>query len=208
MTHDSIGLGEDGPTHQPIEHLQACARSQLDGLPSRRCGRDRRMLGAGAGRQRRAGAARAEPPELPQLRTKRSREFLRARRLPLRAAAAARKVVLIATGSEVEVALAVAERLKSRGSAPTSCRCRAAGLSSPGRGPIAATSCPAATCCVSIEAGATFGWERYTGRHGLEIGLDRFGASAPAGDCSSISASPPTRSCRTWWRRWNLRGDQ
>ena len=56
MTHDSIGLGEDGPTHQPIEHLQSLrAMPRLDGLPPGRRGRDRRMLGAGAG-QRRADA--------------------------------------------------------------------------------------------------------------------------------------------------------
>ena len=49
MTHDSIGLGEDGPTHQPVEHLAALARHpEPESLPAVRCGRDHRMLAAGA----------------------------------------------------------------------------------------------------------------------------------------------------------------
>ena len=48
--------------------------------------------------------------------------------------------------------------------------------------PIAPICCPPTRLLVSIEAGATLGWERYIGRDGLAIGLDRFGASAPADD--------------------------
>ena len=82
MTHDSIGLGEDGPTHQPIEHLQALrAMPGLHVYPPGRRGRDGRMLGAGAG-QRRAERARADAPE-PAAGPHRGsgREPVRARRL-------------------------------------------------------------------------------------------------------------------------------
>src|SRR5581483_9100859 len=62
MTHDSIGLGEDGPTHQPIEHLAALrAIPRLRVFPGRR-GRDRRVLGAGAALARGAVGARPDPP--------------------------------------------------------------------------------------------------------------------------------------------------
>ena len=65
MTHDSIGLGEDGPTHQPVEHLAALrAIPEPESVPAVRRGRDRRMLAACAGiegRPERAGADAAEP---------------------------------------------------------------------------------------------------------------------------------------------------
>ena len=84
MTHDSIGLGEDGPTHQPIEHLQSLrAMPGLARLSPRRCGRDGRMLGCRRWPSRRAVAACADPPE-PRADADRGRdrEPLRARRLP------------------------------------------------------------------------------------------------------------------------------
>ena len=83
MTHDSIGLGEDGPTHQPIEHLQSLrAMPRPRRLSPGRRGRDGRMLGAGAG-QRRAEPARADRGRIcAPVRTKAAeRESVRARRL-------------------------------------------------------------------------------------------------------------------------------
>ena len=64
MTHDSIGLGEDGPTHQPVEHLSTLARhSQHAGVPPLRCGRGCRVLGTGAQPHQRPDRAGADPPE-------------------------------------------------------------------------------------------------------------------------------------------------
>ncbi len=64
MTHDSIGLGEDGPTHQPVEHLASLARdAEHARVPPRRRGRDRRMLAAGAGKPDRPHGAGAVAPE-------------------------------------------------------------------------------------------------------------------------------------------------
>jgi len=96
----------------------------------------------------------------------------------LRAANAGRKVVLIATGSEVEIAIAVAERLEADGigadvvSMPSWERFDAQPTS------YKAELLPTNTLRVSIEAGTTMGWERYVG-DGLRIGIDSFGASAP-----------------------------
>ncbi|HEU4704644.1 MAG TPA: transketolase, partial [Sphingomicrobium sp.] len=116
MTHDSIGLGEDGPTHQPIEQLQGLrAMPQLevyrpaDAIETAECW---------------AAALANEGPSvlaltrqnLSPVRTKAARENLSARgAYRLKAAGGPRKVILIATGSEVEIALGVAERLEGQG---------------------------------------------------------------------------------------------
>ncbi|MBA3512140.1 transketolase [Sphingomonas sp.] len=187
MTHDSIGLGEDGPTHQPIEHLQSLrAMPQLelfrpaDAVETAECW---------------AAALASEGPSvlaltrqnLSPVRTKAAKENLSARgAYRLRKAAAARKAILIATGSEVEIALDVAERLESQGigadvvSMP--CTERFDAQDPDYREDILPDVSNREILRVSIEAGATFGWERYTGLHGLRIGIDRFGASAPAAD--------------------------
>ena len=119
---------------------------------------------------------------LPQVRTVASENLCAKGAYRLRAAAAARQVVLLATGSEVEVALATAEALEGQGigadvvSMPCWSRFDAQEAA------YRADLLPADALHVSIEAGATLGWERYIGRDGLAIGLDRFGASAPAPD--------------------------
>ena len=97
----------------------------------------------------------------------------------LRAAAAARQVVLLATGSEVEIAVAVADALEAEGigcdvvSMP--CWERFDAQDAPYRADILGTG----VLRVSIEAGVTLGWERYTGSDGLNVGVDSFGASGP-----------------------------
>ena len=106
----------------------------------------------------------------------------------LRAARAAAKSILIATGSEVEIAFASAGALEAQGIGTdvVSMPCRE--RSTPRtrcRDDILPTS-QRKILRVSIEAGATFGWERYTGLHGLRIGIDRFGASAPAPDAVRV----------------------
>ena len=120
---------------------------------------------------------------LPQLRLARSAENLCARgAYTLRAAAAERKVVLIATGSEVHVALEVADALEAEGIGADVVSMPCWSLFDAEDPVYRADILPGGCLLVSIEAGSTFGWERYTGRYGLNIGLDRFGASAPAGD--------------------------
>ena len=187
MTHDSIGLGEDGPTHQPIEHLQSLRL--IPNLTSIARPTRSRPPNAGRRRWRARGRAclRCRARTLPPVRTEAMRENLSARgAYRLKEANAARKVILIATGSEVEIAVEVAERLEHDGigadvvSMPSTDRFDAQDEAY--REDILPDVSNRQILRVSIEAGTTFGWERYTGLHGLRIGLDRFGASAPAPD--------------------------
>jgi transketolase len=180
MTHDSIGLGEDGPTHQPIEHVMS-----LRMIPNLEVFRPCDMIETAecwnlALQNRETPSVLALTRQnLPQLRD--SGEMLSARgAYRLRAATAARKVVIIATGSEVEIAVNVRDMLEAGGvgvdvvSMPSWSRFMAqdAGY----RDDVL----PHEVLRVSIEAGTTFGWEAITGIFGLRFGIDSFGASAPA----------------------------
>ncbi|KRB82599.1 transketolase [Sphingomonas sp. Root710] len=180
MTHDSIGLGEDGPTHQPVEHLMSLrvmpnldVYRPCDVIETAECWA--------------LSLEKADGPSLlalsreglPQLRTNISENFSAKGAYRLKAAEAPRKAVLIASGSEVEIALATAKKLEEAGhgadvvSMPSWERFDAQPESY--RDEIL----PDGVLLVSIEAGTTIGWERYVGRKGLRFGLDGFGASAP-----------------------------
>ncbi|HKX91950.1 MAG TPA: transketolase [Sphingomicrobium sp.] len=187
MTHDSIGLGEDGPTHQPIEHLQSLrAMPQIavyrpaDAVETAECW---------------ALALQSDEPSvlaltrqnLEPVRKAASAENLCARgAYRLKAAENPRKVIFVATGSEVSIALGAASLLEQSGvgadvvSMPCSERFDAQPREY--REDILPDVSNREILRVSVEAGTTFGWERYTGLHGLRIGIDRFGVSAPASD--------------------------
>jgi transketolase len=187
MTHDSIGLGEDGPTHQPIEHLQSLrAMPQLevyrpaDAVETAECW----VLALASDGPSILALTRQN---LNPVRTKAARENLSARgAYRLKAAENARQAILIATGSEVEIALGAAEKLEAEGigtdvvSMP--CAERYDAQPAEYRDEILPHGTGEFLLRVSIEAGTTFGWERYTGIHGLRFGIDRFGVSAPATD--------------------------
>jgi transketolase len=119
---------------------------------------------------------------LPQVRVDRTENLSARGAYRLRAADAGRKVVLIATGSEVETALQVADALEGRGIGADVVSMPCWSLFDAQDAAYRADLLPSETLRVSIEAGTTLGWERYTGSNGLTIGLDRFGASAPADD--------------------------
>ncbi|MDQ3471032.1 MAG: transketolase, partial [Pseudomonadota bacterium] len=187
MTHDSIGLGEDGPTHQPIEHLQSLR--MIPGLETYR------PADAVETAECWALALASDGPtvlaltrqNVTPLRTEAAAANLCARgAYRLRPAEAARKVILIATGSEVEIAFAVREQLEARGigadvvSMPSTDRFDKQDPAY--REDILPDVSNWEILRVSIEAGTTVGWERYTGLHGLRIGIDRFGVSSPAED--------------------------
>jgi len=181
MTHDSIGLGEDGPTHQPIEHLMALrvipnldVYRPCDVIETAECWQLALEDGDGP------SLLALTRQNLPQLRDN-VRENLSARgAYRLRAAQADRKVVLIATGSEVEIAMGVADKLEAAGvgadvvSMPSWSRFDAQPAS------YRDELLPHHVLRVSIEAGTTIGWERYVGIAGLRFGIDSFGASGPA----------------------------
>jgi transketolase len=187
MTHDSIGLGEDGPTHQPIEHLQS-----LRAMPGLEVFRPADAVETA---ECWALALQSDGPSILALtrqnlrpvRTEAWSENLSARgAYRLKAAENQRKVILIATGSEVEIALDSAAELEARGIGAdvVSMPCTERFDAQPWdfREEILPDVSNREILRVSIEAGTTFGWERYTGLHGLRIGIDRFGVSAPAPD--------------------------
>ena len=187
MTHDSIGLGEDGPTHQPIEHLQS-----LRAMPGLHVYRPADAIETA---ECWAAALANDGPSLLALsrqnlrpvRTEAASQNLSAKgAYRLLSAKGVRKVILIATGSEVEIALDVAAALEKEGVGAdvVSMPCTEAFDGQPQgyREDILPDVSNREILRVSIEAGTTFGWERYTGLHGLRCGIDRFGASAPAFD--------------------------
>ena len=114
-------------------------------------------------------------------------------------------MIILATGSEVEIALAAAEQLEARGIGAdvVSMPCTERFDAQPWdyREDILPDVSNREILRVSIEAGTTFGWERYTGLHGLRIGIDRFGVSAPARTPTNFSDSPQMQSWDGCWSR-------
>ncbi|MEP7222638.1 MAG: transketolase [Novosphingobium sp.] len=182
LTHDSIGLGEDGPTHQPIEHIMSMRL-----IPNLEVFRPADIIET-AECWKLALANKSTPSvlaltrqNLPQLRT--SGDMLSAKgAYRLRAASAERKVVIVATGSEVEIACAARDALEAQGvgtdviSMPSWSRFSAQDAA------YRADLLPSGVLTVSIEAGTTHGWEAITGLDGLRFGINTFGASAKAED--------------------------
>jgi transketolase len=188
-THDSIGLGEDGPTHQPVEHAAslrliprldvwrpcdavetavawAAALERADGPTALLLTRQ------GVPSQKRDGAAQAAI---------RSGGYVLADWPP----AAARRAVVIATGSEVALAMAAREALAGDGIAVRVVSMPCTSVFDRQDASYRASVLPAGVPRVAVEAGATDGWRKYVGaaddRRCAVVGLDTFGESAPAG---------------------------
>ena len=182
LTHDSIGLGEDGPTHQPVEHLAA-----LRAIPNLLVFRPADTIEAMeawkiALQTKDAPSALAlSRQKTAAVRVAASSENLTAKgAYELRAAKGEAKATLFATGTEVPLALAAADQLEAEGT-PTrvvSVPCfelffqqpKAYQASVIGRG----------TVRVAVEAAIQQGWERFIGEDGAFVGMTGFGASAPA----------------------------
>ncbi|MBE1207543.1 transketolase [Aminobacter carboxidus] len=184
MTHDSIGLGEDGPTHQPIEHL-----AMLRATPNLNVFRPADIIETAEcwelalGEKKRPSVLVLSRQNLPMLRTIVPEGNRSARGAYLmRESVGRRDVTLIATGSEVEIARAAADLLHDQH------KVRAALVSMPcwelfeeqdenyraevlGKAPR-----------IAIEAAARHGWDRWIGESGVFVGMTGFGASAPAAD--------------------------
>lgn len=184
MTHDSIGLGEDGPTHQPIEHI-ASFRAMPNILMLRPADGNET-----AGAYKVAVLNRKRPSILALSRQK-------LKQLPGTSIEGVKKggyiisdnssgnkpdVILIGTGSELEIAAQAAEDLRKEGKAVRVVSFISWELFDEQSDAYKESVLPAAvTARVSIEAASTFGWEKIVGSKGKSIGIDRFGASAPAG---------------------------
>ncbi|HKQ54283.1 MAG TPA: transketolase [Methyloceanibacter sp.] len=181
MTHDSIGLGEDGPTHQPVEHLAA-----LRAIPNLNVMRPADSVEC-AECWEIALLTKTTPTVLaltrqgvPQLRDRPSDENLSAKgAYVLIEPKGARDVTLIGTGSELALAVAAAKALEVEGVA-------AAVVSMPCSELFAAQSASyrdevlGASPRVAVEAAVPFGWSQWLGPDGAFVGMEGFGASAPA----------------------------
>ncbi len=180
LTHDSIGLGEDGPTHQPVEHL-----ASLRAMPNLLVFRPADAIET-AECWELALAQRQTPSvlslsrqNLPTLERPLSENLSAKGAYVLREPAGGRDVTLLATGSEVEIALAGADALAAKGvkAAVVSMPCWELFEAQPAdyRAQVLG-SAPR----VGVEAAARLGWDRWIGDRGAFIGMSSFGASAPA----------------------------
>ncbi len=184
FTHDSIGLGEDGPTHQPIEHLAALRATPnvnvfrpADANETAHCWKaaiktddgpslmvltrqslptlDRTVLGDAAGAENGAYILKKETKENIDL-------------------------ILISTGSEVHIALDTSKLLEQKGYSVRVVSMPSMDLFEKAPAELRESVLPKdVTKRISIEAGATFGWHKWVGSNGIAIGIDQFGTSAP-----------------------------
>jgi transketolase len=184
MTHDSIGLGEDGPTHQPIEHLAMLrATPNLNVLRPADIIETAECWELALKSENRPSVLVLSRQNVPMLRQAHTDENLSARgAYLLREPAGHRAVTLIATGSEVEIAVSAADRLHAEHGMA------AAVVSMPSWELFEAQDLEYRRAVlgtaprVAIEAAARLGWDRWIGDNGVFIGMTGFGASAPAPD--------------------------
>ncbi len=186
FTHDSIGVGEDGPTHQPVEHLASLR--VIPNLDVVRPGDANEVTEAW-----RHAMQRTDGPVALALSRQNLPTLDRAHLAPasgvrrggyiLADATGGPEVILIGTGSELSLCVQAHEQLTAQG-------VRARVVSMPCtslfdrqdaayREQVLPASCPAR---VAVEAGVAWGWQKYVGLQGIVLALDRFGASAPCAD--------------------------
>ncbi len=180
FTHDSIGLGEDGPTHEPIEHLMAlrAVPHMTDFRPA-----DANETAAAW----RLALERGGPTffaltrqDLPVIdATKHDVYGGVSKGAYVLEDAANAKVILIATGSEVSVALGAAKLLAADGIGARVVSMPSWRVFDEQSAEYKASVLPAGVPKLAVEAGATLGWWKYVGTGGDVVGIDRFGASAP-----------------------------
>jgi transketolase len=182
LTHDSIGLGEDGPTHQPVEHLAA-----LRAIPNLLVFRPADTVEAmecwqAALEHRTAPSAMAlSRQKTPAVRTVASDENLSARgAYEIRAARGEAKVTLFGTGTELALALAAADVLEAEGTPTRVVSVPCFELFFQQDTGYQASVIGRGTVRVAVEAAIQQGWERFIGEDGGFVGMTGFGASAPA----------------------------
>jgi len=184
MTHDSIGLGEDGPTHQPVEHL-----ASLRAIPNLNVYRPCDVVetaecwAASLETSSTPSVLSLSRQGLPCLRTEHTDENLSSKGgYVLAEAEAKRDVTLIASGSEVEIAMEARDQLKAEGvsAAVVSMPCldKFEEQSQDYRDQVTQLETPV----VVVEAAIEQSWGKYLGRNGKFVGMSTFGASAPANE--------------------------
>jgi transketolase len=181
FTHDSIGLGEDGPTHQPVEHL-----TMLRAVPHltdfRPADANETSAVWGLALERRGPCFMAlSRQDLPLLDPVRQRVFEGVRRgaYIVEQGGDSPDLLIVGTGAELWPAVRAAEQLKKDGIAVRVVSMPSTHIFDEQSESYKTSIFPDHLPKLAIEAGATLGWWKYVGRHGDVIGLDRFGASAP-----------------------------
>jgi transketolase len=179
FTHDSIGLGEDGPTHQPIEHLMSMrAIPQLtdfrpaDANETAACWRL-------ALERKSASFMALSRQDLPVLDNEKYKVYEGVKKGAYVLETFGTDLVLVATGSEVAMIMKAAEELKSAGILATVVSMPSFKIFEEQDEAYKMSIFPHGVPKIALEAGVTMGWWKYVGRDGVAIGLDRFGASAP-----------------------------
>jgi transketolase len=182
MTHDSIGLGEDGPTHQPVEHL-----ASLRAMPNVNVFRPADAVETAECWELSLKAKKTPSilslsrQGLPTVRTDASSENLSARgAYVLSPASNDAKVTLYATGSEVSLAMEAQKTLQAEGIGTRVVSVPCWELFDQQSADYKREIIDEDTVKVAIEAACSFGWQKFIGTAGTFIGLDSFGASAPA----------------------------
>jgi transketolase len=184
MTHDSIGLGEDGPTHQPVEHLAALRAipnllvlRPADAVETAECWQ------IALAQKHRPSILALTRQALPTLRTTHSDENLSARgAYELVPASGKVRITFLATGSEVEIAVKAREILAQHGVAARIVSLPSWELFEEQPATYRDAVLGPDTIKIAIEAASSFGWARYLGTNGKFIGMHGFGASASAKD--------------------------
>ena len=181
FTHDSIGLGEDGPTHQPIEHL-----TMLRAVPHltdfRPADANETSAAWGLALERKSPSFMAlSRQDLPLLDPVKQRVFegVRHGAYIVEQGSDSPDIVIVGTGAELWPAIEGAKQLKTEGIVVRVISMPSTRIFEEQSDAYKASIFPDHLPKLAIEAGATLGWWKYVGRHGDVIGIDRFGASAP-----------------------------
>ena len=200
FTHDSFYLGEDGPTHQPVEHLMAL-RVIPDFLVIRPADAKETqvVMEAALKETKRPSAICLSRQKLPLLELPDATIESASRGAYVVQDSADFEIIIMATGAEVSLALAAADRLEEKVRVVSMpCLEWFDEQDAAYRAEVLPASC---TKRVSIEAGVTLGWQKYTGVRGLEIGMEQYGASAPAEALAEeygFTAEKVTQKIRAW----------
>jgi transketolase len=180
MTHDSIGVGEDGPTHQPVEHLASLRAipgvlvfRPADAVETAECWKlalsEARATSIMALSRQTTAAVRESAGDLSGRGA-----------YELRGADGEAQVTIFASGAEVAVAVAAWERLGARGIGARVVSTPCWEIFDRQSGAYRAAVIGSSPVRIAVEAGVRQGWDRFIGEHGLFVGMSSFGASAPA----------------------------
>lgn len=180
FTHDSIGLGEDGPTHQPIEQLMSLrAIPQLTDFRPADANETAAVWHLALARKSPSFMALSRQ-DLPVLDAQKYKVFEGTSHGAYVLEHFGTDVILVAAGSEVAMIMQAALELKEAGILATVVSMPSFKIFEEQTEDYKMSIFPHGVPKISLEAGATMGWWKYIGRDGIAIGLDRFGASAPA----------------------------